>query len=312
MFGCLFLAVYPAVSAGASVGGVTAGGAGSFGHGRGIVMGVTACQHRDLSLFGIAAVEALNSQDALFGSGCMLSHLAAAENMYVNIDSFVAVVSADKPVLLGIESDFGRIGLAVAARSAVVFRPFAALGTDAVAASIAFGSFCTAIHAQAAIGTGLNAVFTASALAADSSTVGTDSFTTYTYLRSAIGAESALFAHQIGAVGAFSAVGAVYIGTFRAFAAVIAPHIGAAFADISTFAADGHAISALSAPFTKSILSRTFDTHITGHTEGITACRAFFSAFGAKIGAFFTAFSAGTGCDTLTAFLAVCAPAVRL
>lgn len=274
-------------------------------------MGVTACQHRDLSLFGIAAVEALNSQDTLFGSGCLLGHLAAAENMYVNIDSFAAVISADEPVLLGIESDFGRIGLAVSARSAVVFSPFAALGTDAVAASVAFGSFCAAIHTQAAIGTGLDAVFTASALAADSDAVGTNSFTAYTYLCSAIGTESALFAHQISAVGAFSAIGAVYIGTFRTFSAVIAPHIGAAFADISAFAADRHAVSALSAPFTESILSRTFDTHVTGHTEGITACRTFFAALGTDVGTVGAAFAAGTGRDAFAAFLAVCAPAVR-
>lgn len=231
--------------------------------------------------------------------------------MYVDIDSFIAVISTDKPVLLGIKSDFGRISLAVSARSAIVFSPFAALGTDAVAASVAFGGFCAAIHTQAAIGTGFDTVFTASALAAYSGAVGTDRFTAYTYLRSAIGAESALFAHRINAVGALAAIGAVYVGTFRAFSAAIAPHIGAAFTDISAFAADCYAVSALSAPFTEGILSRTFDTHITGHTEGVAACRAFFSAFGTDVGTVGAALSADAGCNAPTAFLAVRAPAVR-
>ena len=275
-------------------------------------MGMTCRQHRDLSLFGVSAIETLDSQDALFGRSCFLSHFAAAENMYINIYSFIAVISADEPVFLGIVSDFRRVGFTVTAYSAIVCCPFTALRADAVAASVAFGSFRAAIQTQTAIGAGLNAVFTTAALTADSGTVGTDGFTTYTYLRSAIGAESALFTHRIGTVGALAAIGAVYIGTFRAFSAVIAPHIGAVFTDISAFAADGHAVSALSAPFAEGILSRAFYTHITGHTEGITACRAFFSAFGAKIGTFLTAFSAGTGCDTLTTLGTACAPSVSL
>lgn len=274
-------------------------------------MGMTCRQHRDLSLFGVSAIETLDSQDALFGRSCFLSHFAAAENMYVDIDPFIAVISADKPVFLGVESDFGRISLAVSARSAIVRCPFTAFRADAVAASVAFGSFRAAIHTQTAIGTGLNAVFTASALAADSGAVGTDGFTADAYLRSAIGAESTLFTHQIGTFGALSAIRAVYIGTFRAFSAVIAPHIGAVFTDISAFAADGHAVSALSAPFAEGILSRTLYTHITGHTECITACRAFFSALGTDVGTVGAALSADAGCNAPTAFLAVRAPAVR-
>ena len=180
-----------------------------------------------------------------------------------------------------------------------------------MAASVAFGSFRAAIHTQAAIGTGFDTIFTAAALAADSGTVGTDSLAANAYLRSAIGAESALFTHQIGTVGAFAAIRAVYVGTFRAFAAVTAPHIGTVFTDISTFAADCYAVSALSAPFTEGILSRTFDTHITGHTEGVAACRAFFSALGTDVGTVGAALSADAGCNAPTAFLAVRAPAVR-
>ena len=116
---------------------------------------------------------------------------------------------------------------------------------------------------------------------------------------------------EVGKFDINAAIRAVYIGTFRAFSAVIAPHIGTVFTDISTFAADGHAVSALSAPFAEGILSRTFDTHITGHTEGVAACRAFFSALGTDVGTFFTAFSADAGCNAPTAFLAVRAPAVR-
>ena len=138
---------------------------------------MTCRQHRNLSLFGVSAIEALDSQDALFGRSCFLSHFAAAENMYINIYSFIAVISADEPVFLGVESDFGRISLAVSARSAIVRCPFTAFRADAVAASVAFGSFRAAIHTQAAIGTGFDTIFTASALAADSGAVGTDSFT---------------------------------------------------------------------------------------------------------------------------------------
>jgi len=312
MLNRLFLSVYPAVSAGAAVGGITAGGTGSFGHGRSIIMGVPASQHRDLSLFGIAAVKALDRKDARFGRGRIFGYLSAAENMYINVYPFSTIISADKPVLLGIISYFRRVCFTVTSRSAVVRCPFAAFKADAVAASVAFGSFRAAIHTQAAIGTGFDTVFTAAALAADSGAVGTDSLAAYAYLRSAIGAESALFAHRIGTVGAFAAIRAVYVGTFRAFAAVTAPHIGTVFTDISALTADCYAVSALSAPFTEGILSRTFDAHITGHTEGVTACRAFFSAFRAKIGAFFTSFSTGTGCDTLAALGTVCAPSVSL
>jgi len=274
-------------------------------------MGMTCRQHRNLSLFAITAVKALDSQDALFGRSCFLSHFAAAENMYINIYSFIAVISADEPVFLGIESDFRRVCFTVTARSTVMLRPFSALGTDAVAASVSACSLRTAAFTQTAIGAGISAILTCTALTAYCGTVGTDSFTTYADVSPAISAESALFTHRIGTIRTFSAVGAEYVGAVRAFSAVIAPHIGAVFTDISAFAADGHAVSALSAPFTEGILSRTFDTHITGQAEGITACRAFFAALGADVGTVGAAFAAGTRCDAFAAFLAVCAPAVR-
>lgn len=302
--------ICPCVTAGAGVGGVSAIGTGGRGYFNGVVMGMTLFQLWNLLFLFESAFHTGKGHHTVRFFRCFLGDNTAAVVVPLHIQTDIAAVAADEPMVFLIPSDFGGVAGAMTAFFAVMRLPFRTFDTDTVVTAVIGGLFGTASLTQIAIGADFCAVFTFSALGTEACTVGAVFAAVTADCLGTVTAVMAVMAHRIGAVHADSAVGTVFVHASRAFSAVTAHTFRTVLADNAAFFADIGTVTALVAFFAEQIPC-AFTAQVTGSAEFVAAGGADLTAVGAEIGTVFASFSAGTNRGAFPAQSAVHAEAVR-
>lgn len=261
--------------------------------------------------FGKAADFASELHHTIRAFGCFFGNLPLAERVRFDIQSYIASVTAERPVLIFVMLDLPGFSDAVTALRAVMCFPFCTFDTDAMIASKSLRRLRTTICAQRTVGANFNTVFTLAAFFTAINTVGTVFSAVRANVIRTISAVIAVTTHAVGAVNACPTVRAKFIDASGTFTAVITNALRAVCADSAAVLADFRAFAAQIALLAEKIV-RTFPTDVAGNAELVTTCRADLSAVRAEIGAVFAALAAGTYHSAVPAKSAGQAKAVRI